>query len=124
MNTALWIIAAVLAVAFAGAGLLKVSQDKDTFVASGQAWAEDLPSGLVTTIGGLEVLAALGLVLPPLVGTAEVLTPLAASGLVLLMLGAVVTHGRRREFPNVAVNLVLAGLAVFLAVERFGPHAF
>jgi hypothetical protein len=39
------------------------------------------------------------------------------------MLGAVITHARRREFSNLAINVVLGALAVFLAVQRFGPHS-
>jgi uncharacterized membrane protein YphA (DoxX/SURF4 family) len=124
VNIALWIIAGVLAVAFAGAGLMKLTQDNAKLVASGQGWAEDLPANLVKAIGAVEVLAAVGLIVPPLIDTAEVLVPLAATGLVLLMLGAIVTHARRREVPNIAVNVVLAALSLFLAVQRFGTHAF
>jgi uncharacterized membrane protein YphA (DoxX/SURF4 family) len=123
MGTALWIVTGLLAVAFAGAGLMKLTKDKADLVASGQGWAEDLPDGLVKGIGALEVLAAVGLVVPPLLDTAEVLVPLAAVGLVLLMLGAIVTHARRREFPNIVVNVVLAALALLLAVQRFGDRA-
>jgi uncharacterized membrane protein YphA (DoxX/SURF4 family) len=124
VNIALWIIAGLLAIAFAGAGLMKLTQDKAKLVDSGQGWAENQPANMVKAIGALEVLAAIGLVIPPLVNTTEVLVPLAATGLVLLMIGAIVTHARRREVPNIAVNVVLAGLALFLAVQRFGPHAF
>jgi hypothetical protein len=48
----------------------------------------------------------------------------AAVGLAVLMLGAAVTHARRHEYPTIAINLALAALAVFVAIERFGPHAF
>ena len=47
------------------------------------------------------------------------LTPLAGAGLVLLMLGAMATHLRRREYPNVVPNLVLLALAGFVAYGRF-----
>ena len=124
MNTALWIIAGLLAVIYLGAGLMKLTKTKAALVQSGQGWAEDLPDGLVKLIGALEVLAAIGLILPALLDIATSLVPLAAVGLVLLMLGALVTHARRREFPNAAVNLVLACLALFLAVQRFGAHTF
>ena len=124
MDTALWIIASLLAAVFAGAGLMKLAKDKAALVSSGQGWAEDLPAGLVKAIGALEVLAAIGLIAPPLVGTAEALVPLAGAGLVLLMLGAMAVHVRRREIPNIVVNVVLAALSFFLAVQRFGDHAF
>lgn len=123
MNAVLWIITALLAVVFAATGLLKLSRPKAALVKAGQGWAEDVPDAGIKAIGALEVLGALGLILPALLDTATVLVPLAAVGLALVMLGAAVTHARRGEYPNMAVNLVLAALAVFVAVERFGPHA-
>lgn len=124
MNTTLWIIAGVLALAFLAAGLMKLTQSRSTLVDSGQGWAADVGDGAVKAIGAVEVLGALGLVLPALVDVAPVLVPLAATGLAVLMVGAVVVHARRREVPNVVVNVVLLALAAFLAVQRFGPHAF
>jgi hypothetical protein len=75
-------------------------------------------------IGILEVAAAAGLILPAAFNIAPVLVPLAAAGLIVVMAGAVVTHGRRSEWPNVAVNIVLAVLAAIVAWGRFGPYAF
>jgi hypothetical protein len=70
------------------------------------------------------LLGAIGLIVPPLVHIAPILTPLAASGLVLTMIGAIVTHARRGEFPNVAINVVLAIMATVVAWGRFGPYSF
>ena len=70
------------------------------------------------------MLAAIGLILPPLVNIAPILTPIAASGLIIVMIGAIVTHARRREYPNVGVNVLLAIMAAVVAWGRFGPHAF
>jgi hypothetical protein len=69
------------------------------------------------------VLAAGGLILPAAFDIAPVLTALAASGVVLLMLGAGATHLRRGELGMLPVNLTLAALALFVAIERFGPHS-
>ncbi|MGY1841470.1 MULTISPECIES: DoxX family protein [unclassified Modestobacter] len=124
MNALLWTIAAVLAVAFLAAGLMKLTQPRAKLVSSGQGWAEGYSDGAVKALGAVEVLGAVGLVLPALVDVATVLVPLAATGLAILMIGAIVVHTRRREIPNVVVNVVLLALTVFLAVERFGPHAF
>lgn len=55
------------------------------------------------------VLGALGLVLPGLTGTAEILTPLAATGLALIMVGATITHERRGERQAVPVTVLLVG---------------
>ena len=98
--------------------------DRADLAASGQGWVEDFTPGTVKTIGVLEVLAAIGLLLPALLGIAPILVPLAASGVVLLMIGAAVTHARRREYKNIGVNAVLAALALTIAVFRFGSSGF
>jgi uncharacterized membrane protein YphA (DoxX/SURF4 family) len=124
VNVLLWIVAGVLAAAFLGAGLMKLVQPAKRLADSGMGWVEDFSPGAVKAIGALEVLAAVGLVLPAALDVAPVLVPVAATGLVLLMAGAAVTHARRRENPMIAVNLVLLALAAFVAVGRFGPWAF
>ena len=124
MNVALWIVAGVLAAAFLGAGLMKLAQPKKKLAESGMGWTEELSDGAVKGIGALEVLGALGLILPAVFDVATVLVPLAATGLALLMLGAAATHARRKESSNIVVNLVLFALAVFVAWGRFGPYAF
>src|SRR6266508_4530524 len=75
-------------------------------------------------IGALEVLAAVGLILPAALDIAPVLAPLAAVGLVLLMVGAFIAHVRRREAQAIVVTLVLLALAAFVAWGRFGPQSF
>ncbi|MDT5170159.1 MAG: hypothetical protein QOD02_3490 [Mycobacterium sp.] len=124
MNLALWIIAIVLAVAFAGSGLMKQFVAKDKLVASGQGWAQDYSPTNIRLIGFAEILGAIGLVLPAAVHVAPVLVPLAAVGLALVMAGAVVVHARRNEPMNIAVNVVLIALATFVAWGRFGPYSF
>jgi uncharacterized membrane protein YphA (DoxX/SURF4 family) len=124
MNIVLWIIASVLAVAFLGAGLFKLLRPKDQLAASGLGWTEDFSAGTVKLIGGLEVLAAIGLILPAALDIAPVFVPLAALGLVLVMIGAAVTHARRGEIPIVAINLVLLILAAVVVWGRFGPYSF
>ena len=124
MNVFLWIVAAVLAVAVAAAGLMKLTKSKADLAGQGMGWVEDFSPGMIKAIGALEVLAAVGLVVPPLVGVVPVLAPLAALGLVLLMVGAMITHARRRETPMVVVNLVLLALALVVVWGRFGPEQF
>ncbi len=124
MNVVLWIIAAVLAVAFLAAGLLKVSQPKEKLAATGLKWTEDFTAGQIKAIAILEILAAVGLILPPALHIAPVLAPLAALGLAIVMVGAIVVHGRRREFPNVVFNAILLVLAVIVVWGRFGPYSF
>ena len=124
MNVVLWIIASVLAVAFLGAGLMKVAQPKEKLAASGMGWTEQFSPGAIKLIGGLEVLAAIGLILPAALDIAPVLVPLAAVGLVLLMIGAAITHARRNEAQMIAVNVVLLVLAAVVIWGRFGPYSF
>lgn len=124
MNIVLWIIAGLLAAAFAAAGLMKLTQPKEKLAASGQAWTEDFPPGVVKLIGALEVAAAVGLILPAVLGIAPILVPLAAVGLVLMMTGAAITHARRKETSMIGANVVLLLLAAVVVWGRFGPYAF
>ena len=124
MDVVLWVIAGLLAVAFLGAGLMKLGQPRKKLVDSGMGWAADFGDGAVKAIGVLEVLGALGLVLPALFDVAPVLVPLAATGLAVVMVGAIVVHARRKEPQMVVANVVLLVLAAVVAWGRFGPYAF
>jgi uncharacterized membrane protein YphA (DoxX/SURF4 family) len=124
MNIALWIIGGLLAVAFLASGVMKLTQPKET-LASRFGWAEEFSASAVKAIGTLEVLAAVGLILPAALDIAPVLVPLAAVGLVLLMVGAIITHVRRHDRAQaIVVNLVLLALAAFVAWGRFGSRSF
>ena len=118
MGIALWVVQVLLAAAFLVSGATKLSQPKEK-LAKNMAWVEDFSQPAVRLIGALEVLGAIGVVLPALTGILPWLTPLAALGLVLLMVGAALTHLRRTEYGNVAVNAVLLVLAAFVAYGRF-----
>jgi uncharacterized membrane protein YphA (DoxX/SURF4 family) len=118
MSIALWIVQGLLAVAFLGAGATKLSQPKEKLLKN-MPWVEDFSQPAVRLIGAAEVLGAIGVVLPALTGVLPWLTPLAALGLVLLMVGAALTHLRRKEYGNVAINAVLLVLAAFVAYGRF-----
>jgi uncharacterized membrane protein YphA (DoxX/SURF4 family) len=118
MGVALWVIQGLLAVAFLGAGAMKLSQPKEK-LAQNMGWVEDFSQPAVRLIGAVEVLGAIGLVLPALTGILPWLTPLAALGLALTMVGAALTHLRRKEYGTIAVNAVLLVLAAFVAYGRF-----
>ena len=122
MNLALWIVAIVLAATFAGSGLMKLLVPKDKLVNSGQGWAQDYTPTNIRLIGFVELLGAAGLILPAVTHIAPILVPLAAIGLVLVMVGAAMVHARRNEAMNIGVNAVLLALAVFVAWGRFGPY--
>ena len=124
MNITLWVVAIVLAVAYVLAGLMKTTKPKESLIQQGMAWAGDFSPGTIRFIGVAELLGAIGLVVPPLVGVAELLTPRAAAGLALTMALAAVVHGRRGEPQMIVVNAVLLLLAAFVAWGRFGPYSF
>ncbi len=117
MNVVAWILQIVLAVAFLAAGGMKLARPRPALVGAGMGFAEDYSDGAVKTIGAVEVLGAIGLILPWLLGVAPVLTPLAALGLALVMAGAVVVHVRRKE--QFVPPLVLGVLALVVAIIRF-----
>lgn len=122
MSIVVWVVQVVLALVFAAAGTLKVSQPKEK-LQQAMAWVQDFSTPMVRFIGSVELLAAIGLVLPAATHLAPVLTPLAATGLVVVMIGAALTHARRKESQLIVVNLVLLLLAAFVAWARFGPYA-
>ncbi|GAA4476391.1 DoxX family protein [Rhodococcus olei] len=121
MNVALWIVAGVLAAVYLAVGVAKLAIPYDRLTANkNMAWAGDFSPGAVKAIGAVEVLGAVGLILPQATGVAEALTPWAAVGLVLVQAGAIVVHARRGELAaTLPVNLVLLVLAAFVAIGRF-----
>jgi uncharacterized membrane protein YphA (DoxX/SURF4 family) len=122
MSVTIWVLQLLLALAFLAAGLTKITQPRQK-LATNMGWVEDFSDPSVRAIGALEVLGALGLLLPALTGVATVLVPIAAVGLALLMVGAAATHRRRGELPMVAINAVLLVLAVVVAWTRFGAYS-
>ena len=122
MNVAIWVLQILLALTFLAAGLTKLSQPRQK-LATSMGWVEDFSDPGVRAIGALEVLGALGLLVPALTGVATVLVPVAAVGLALLMIGAAATHRRRGELPMIGINAVLLVLAVAVAWARFGPYS-
>lgn len=123
METALWIAQALLAGIFLATGLTKLTQPRIKMAAGPMAWAAEVTDRQFRTIGVLEVLGAIGLILPGALGFAPGLLPLAAAGLVLTMVGAIATHVRYRETDRLVVPVIVLGLALFVAIERFGAHS-
>ncbi|WP_406729643.1 DoxX family protein [Streptomyces sp. GD-15H] len=126
MNLALWITAGLLAaVCLAGSAKMFVPKEKMAGMGgTATQWVEDFSPGALKAIGALELLAAVGLVLPAVLDVAPVLVPLAATGLVLLFVGAVTTRLRRGERMTITGDLIYLALAVFVAWGRFGPESF
>jgi uncharacterized membrane protein YphA (DoxX/SURF4 family) len=117
MNVTLWIIQIILALAFLVSGIAKAIRPSEKL----RAGFPELQPGVIRLIAVAEILGTLGLILPGATRIAPVLTPVAATGLAIIMIGAVVTHARRHESKSVVVNGVLPALTVIVAVGRFGP---
>ncbi|MGW6404677.1 DoxX family protein [Streptomyces sp. NPDC055134] len=123
MTVFLWILQILLALVMLAGGAGKLAQPYAK-TAEAMPWARSFSAAQVKAIGGVEVLAALGLVLPGAAGVAPVLTPLAATGTTLLMIGAALTHARGKEWSHIGINVVLLAVAVVVAWGRFGPYAW
>ncbi|GAA4031259.1 DoxX family protein [Streptomyces plumbiresistens] len=125
MNVALWIIAGVLAaVCLVGSSKMFVPQEKLAAMGSSAQWVLEFSPGALKAIGAVELLAAVGLILPAVLDIAPVLVPLAATGLVLLFACALTMRLRRGEKATIAGDLIYLALAAFVAWGRFGPEPF
>ena len=120
MDTVLWIVQILLAGLFLITGLTKLTQPRLKMAAGPMRWAADTTDRQFRAIGLLEVLGALGLILPSALGIAPGLLPLAAIGLALTMVGAIATHVRYKEVDRVGVPVVVLGLALFVAIGYVG----
>jgi DoxX-like family len=134
MNLVLWIVAGLLALVFLVSGSVKLFVLKENLdgllqrlgpaaQATGE-WTRDFSPGALKAIGVLELLGAMGLILPAALDIAAVLVPVAASGAVLLFVGAVTMRLRRGERATIVLDLVYLGMAAFVASGRFGPWSF
>jgi uncharacterized membrane protein YphA (DoxX/SURF4 family) len=122
MTVFLWILQGVLAAMFLAAGVAKSTQPREKLLTQ-FPWVSDVSTPVVRLIGVAELCAALGLILPGVFGIATVLTPLAATGLVVIMALAMILHARRQEPQAIALNAILLVVAAVIAWGRFGPYA-
>lgn len=119
MNIVLWIIQSVLAIAFLMAGAMKAFASKDVLREKIGDWVDQYSSAALKSIGTLELLGALGLILPGVFNLYPILTPLAALGLSLTMVGAIRVHLKRKENDKMIFNVILMVLALSVAAGRF-----
>jgi putative oxidoreductase len=117
LRIALWIAQGVLVAAFGMAGLIKLTQP---FAELAKSMPAPMPEALVRFIGVCEIAGALGLILPAATRIKPVLTPWAAVGLGTVMVLAAIVNVSHGAVQTVPVNVVLGGLAAFVATGRFG----
>lgn len=113
-NRALWTIQGLLAALFAFAGTMKL-----ILPAAMLTGPVPLPVEFLRFIGVCELLGALGLILPWLLRVLPVLTPIAASGLVVIMIGATVVTILGGSIGGAAIPFVVGLLACTVAYRRF-----
>lgn len=119
MNTAIWIMQGLLGAFFLIPAFTKLFLSPEKLAEKGiiEAGANPLPSRM---IGLLELLGAVGIVIPWLTGIVPVLTPLAAVGLCLIMIGAAAVHIRKKDYKMVPMLVVIFLLSTTVAVYRLG----
>ncbi|GGR93552.1 hypothetical protein GCM10010169_42540 [Micromonospora fulviviridis] len=125
MNLALWLVAGLLAaVLLVSTTKMFVPREKIAAMGHAAEWVLDFSPGALRTIGALELLAAVGLILPAVVDVAPVLVPVTATCVAVLFAGAATMRLRRGETVTIAPDLVYLALAAFVAWGRFGPESF
>jgi uncharacterized membrane protein YphA (DoxX/SURF4 family) len=118
MNVALWIVQTLLAALFVFAGGMKLVLPVEEMTLQMQI---PLPGGFLRFIGVVEVLGGIGLVLPWLTHIQPKLTPLAAAGLVVIMIGATVLTLMAGDVAPALLPLVTGMLCAFVAYNRWRP---
>jgi uncharacterized membrane protein YphA (DoxX/SURF4 family) len=114
MSKALWVVQGLLAVAFLVAGIAKLMSPDEALAA-----ATPLPVLFVKFIAICEVLGAFGMILPGVFKIRPGLTPLAASGLVIIMIGATVINAATLGIAMALPTFVLGVLAAFVVYGRW-----
>lgn len=118
MNTALWVMQALLAALFLMAGRGKLTDTVEEHVANGHLRAGQSVAPL-RVLGALELLGVVGIVVPWLTGIAAILTPMTAVCFGIIMMAALVVHGRRKEYKFLPLPLIVLGLCTTVAWFRF-----
>jgi hypothetical protein len=116
VNVAYWVVAGLLALLYLHGGGVKLIQSREQLRPM-MAWVDSTPMPAVRAIGAIEVLGAIGLILPPLTGIAPWLALAAATGFVVLQIGATRVHLSRGD-RRIALNITLilaAAVTIWLA---------
>ena len=117
MDTLIWIIQSLMSVLFVFHGIAMFNPPAAVQESVVKKMGYSL--AFLKILGTLEVLGGLGLILPTLTGIMPVLSPLAALGLVIIMIGAVGSHARHGEGKQTFATTVVTLLVVFVAIGRF-----
>jgi len=117
MEIALWIVAAIVALFYIPSGGTKLFNPAK--FTDGMQWAQRLGAPLVRVVGLLELLGAIGIVLPQLTGIgAPTLTILAAGALALVQIVAVGIHLAEKTYSTLPINIAMIVLPLFVFLGR------
>ena len=119
MNILLWVLQILLGLLFLFAGGMKLVMAPETLMAQGPPNQIVFPGWFLKFIGLCEFLGALGLILPGLLRRQQYLTPLAAAGLAIIMIGAVVVTMMSLGFAMALTPLITGLLCAFVAYGRW-----
>ena len=117
MNLVLWVAQVILGLAFFGAGFDQAFVYDDA--GRRMAWVAALPKKMAVALGVLEMIGAIGLIVPAWTGIMPWLTPTAALALAVLMAVAIMYHVRRNEIPQIAFSATFGIVSAVVAVGRF-----
>lgn len=117
LHISLWIAQIILACMFIMAGIMKSTVPADELIKQ-MPWVADVGVWFVRFIGMSELLGGIGLILPSLLRIKPILTPYAAFGIATIMLLAIGYHGMKGEYQAILINLVIAGIAIFIYSGR------
>lgn len=120
MNIALWIVQILLALLFLLAGSQKVTMSQEAFTQTPMGgYGSDYSARFLKILGSLELLGAVGLILPWLINILPWLTPLAAAGLAVIMLGAIYVRYKRGETQFAIGTTIFFLMCIFVVYGRY-----
>ena len=115
MFMTVWIIQGLLGLLFVITGCFKFFQSREKVIDSGGTWAEDFAPRVIKVIAGVELLSGLAVILPRLVGAGIYLIFIGSTTIALIMIGAIFTHLRRKEYKHALINVIFLLMALFVA---------
>jgi hypothetical protein len=115
MNIVLWVLQVLLALAFFAHGLMFLMPPPDIAALMNAS----LPRWIQLFLGVAEILAAVGLILPPLTRVMPWLVTWSAVGIMVIMVSATAYHIVRGEITSAVITLVLLAMAAFVAYMRY-----
>lgn len=115
----LWIGQVLLAAVYLMAGWMKLSQPMADLATMGMGYTLEMPELFIRFVGLMEILGAIGLIAPAASRIMPILTPLAALGLSVVQVAAIILHATRGETAmTLPMNLILLALSLFVLWGR------